>query len=48
VEAASYEVYSQQFTTTKFNGRTIVTQPPNRIYILLKLSNGRQELYSAN
>jgi len=40
IEASSYEVFSQQFTTTKFNGRSIITQPPNRIYILLKLSNG--------
>jgi hypothetical protein len=47
LEASKYEVLSQQATSAKFNGRSIITQPPNRIYVVLKLPNGEREVFSS-
>jgi hypothetical protein len=48
IEAKNYEVFSQQVTTSRFNGRNIIMQPQNRIYVKLRLPNGQWELYSSN
>jgi Oxysterol-binding protein len=47
-ESATYEVFSCQTTTARFNGRYIQLAPKNRVYINLKLSDGSSEQYSWN
>ena len=48
IQGATYEMFSQQATTTKFNGRNIIALPPNRIYVVLYLPDGTKEVYSSN
>lgn len=48
IEGNCYEVFSHSLTTTRFNGRNVITQPPNRVYVVLKLPDGTKEVYSAN
>jgi hypothetical protein len=43
-----YEVYSQAQTHLKFNGRYLFFSPCERIYLNLKLKNGKKEFYSSN
>jgi hypothetical protein len=37
VEAQGYELFSQQVTTMRFNGRHMITEVKDRVYVKLKL-----------
>eukprot|EP00347_Sterkiella_histriomuscorum_P000861 403374240 len=47
-ENSFYEVFSQASTSMRFNGRSVLFAPKDRVYIKLKLKDGSQELYSVN
>lgn len=45
-ESSNYEVFAANQTTMRFNGRYVIFQPKDPIFINLKLADGRLESYT--